>query len=186
MFWKKQSNKFDGQFIIVVGATRSGKSTYVKNLLKKTKSSVLILTTSIYPWENVRELRNEIELVRWRYGWARLTGLLYEDEFSPAKLLLKNNYILVIDDAPALISSRSSLNWDRVLLTHRNHGITVFYISQSFRKVPKHIINTSDIWMIGYLANIHTEENYLSDLYGRKIHLPRMEPYSFKILRVRK
>ncbi len=188
MFWKRRQNKItlDGSFIIVVGATRSGKTTWVKNFLRRSRASVLILTTASAPWADVKELKSKKDLYYWSGGWARLTGLLFDKSFTPSKLLWKNNYVLVIDDAPALISSRSNLDWDRILLVHRNYGITIFYVTQSFRKVPKHILNTADIFVIGYLPNLYGEEKYLSDHYGRTVRLPEVSPRNFKILKARK
>ncbi|MEO0208033.1 MAG: hypothetical protein ABIL50_05690 [candidate division WOR-3 bacterium] len=186
MFWKKSSLKSsprDGQLIIVIGATRSGKTTYAKKLVGNARNVVVCTISPV--WE-YREITNINDWKAYKGGRVRITTFLFDKEFSPSMLLWKRGYILVLDDAPAIISSRSNLNWDKVLLTFRNHSITVIYISQTFRKIPRHVLANADYFVVGYLPNIYDEERYLSDIYGTAIKLPTNEPFKFKIFKVRK
>jgi len=182
MFWQKAKNK-DGMLILVVGATRSGKTTLVKRLVKRYKNVVVV---SISPVWEFRELKTIDEWKAYKGGKVRLTSLLFDKEFSPEILLWKGGYILVVDDAPTIISHIGNLQWNKILLSYRNYGISIIYISQSFTKVPKYLINNADVFIVGYLPNRAYEERFLEDLYNKRIQLPELEPFRFKILRVRK
>jgi len=182
MFWRKAKSK-DGMLILVVGATRSGKTTKVKELVKRYKNVVVV---SISPVWTYREIKTLDEWKKYLGGKVRLTSLLFSKEFSPEILLWKGGYILVIDDAPTVISHIGNLQWNKILLSYRNYGITIIYISQSFTKVPKYVINNADVFIVGYLPNKAYEEKFLRELYNREITLPEVEPFTFKVLRVRK
>jgi len=184
MFWKKLSRNNDGKLIIVVGATRSGKTTYVKTKLLKGHKNIVVIT--IAPVWEYKEIYTISEWKQYRGGKVRITTMLFSPDFTPEILLWKRGYTLVIDDAPAIISQRSNLAWDKILLTYRNHAINVIYISQTFRKIPRHILSIADFFVIGYLGNKVDEERYLSDIYGMRISLPDCEPFSFRILKARK
>lgn len=182
MFWKR-SKQADGQLILVVGATRSGKTTWTKKFIGKTRNVVVCTISPVWEYPEIFSIQE------WRAytgGKRKIVNLLFEKEFTPSILLWKRGYTLVLDDAPAIISKSSNLNWDKVLLTFRNHSINVIYISQTFRKIPKHVISNADYFVVGYLANINDEQRYLSDLYGHNIVLPQIEPYNFKMFKARK
>lgn len=183
MFWKKSELKSrDGYLVLLVGATRSGKTTMAHKIVQKYRNVVVCTIAPVWEYKEIRSVK---EWKEWRGGKVRITTLLFKEEFSPDMFLWKRGYILVIDDAPTIISSRSNLNWDKVLLTYRNHSITIIYISQTFRKIPRHVIAIADYFIVGYLPSIYDEEKYLSDIYGQKVQLPKVSPPNFITIKVR-
>ena len=178
MFWKRQRKSPPrGGLILVVGATKTGKTTYVRRHFLHPPALVVAIVE--YPWRDIREITTIDQLLSWKKGVRRLTSLLLSKDFDPVVLLAKKNYNLIIDDAPTLMSQVAPLSWKKPLLTSRNHGITAVYITQSFSDIPALIIRNMDYLILGHLPARGAEEKILSRIFGRPITLPEVEPYQF-------
>jgi DNA helicase HerA-like ATPase len=112
---------------IIVGATGTGKTTFVKKLLKKASKQSLF----------IYDVNNE-------YKEYFNYPFIYFEDFIESATRLKNG-ILVIEEATIFLNNRSSNeNLKEILVRKRHTNLYVILVFHSMRSVPRYIYELSN------------------------------------------
>ncbi len=132
----------DYKLVLVVGQTGTGKTTWIKNLLKQYNYLVL---DPVGAWQ-LRELKTLDEVKNWPYNYrAKITKLLFESEVEVIKIIQNKPKIhLIIDDADTFIFYRNKIIYNPFFYGYRHLKQNIFVICHSFNDVPQSVLRTSD------------------------------------------
>jgi hypothetical protein len=118
----------EGKGIIIVGATRTGKTTFVKSLISKADKKALL----------IYDVNNEYK----EFTYYPFVGF---DEFTQTAKSLKNG-VVVFEEATIFLNNRGT-NRDiiEMLVRKRHTGMTYLFCFHSVRSIPKEIYELCNI-----------------------------------------
>ena len=116
---------------LLIGVNGAGKTTFVKNLIKKYFTKALIVTPDEAEWTDILEIKiNEIK---------KMTGvkrLIYDDGIMEH---IKNNFyggLLLLDDARCYIDAFTPNDLRYIYIRRRQFGIDIAVSVHGFDEVP--------------------------------------------------
>lgn len=135
--------------ILVVGRPRTGKTTYILELIKRATKAVLVydLNNEEKYW-SFPQMPFE-KLLSWKHkGKYRL---FHDDEKELLEALNANAYnaMLVLEDATAYIQPNVQPPVKRMLVSRRHRNLDIVFTFHSFNRVPPLLFEMSNYIVIG-------------------------------------
>ena len=136
------SNKY---FDLLIGAPRSGKSTFTVNLIKKYPQNVIIVKHTSNVNDATHAFLSEKTTENWRQGVPKSgyvkCKMAFQDKKSYLPFLdwVRHNYrngLLIIDDATIFERDRLTLQMTDIVSMRRHYGIDVMLIYHGFTLCP--------------------------------------------------
>jgi ABC-type multidrug transport system ATPase subunit len=138
--------------IIIVGATGTGKTTYVKSLIQKVPNKKALF---------IYDVNNEYQ----EFFPYKLLGI--EDFMEKTQFI--SNGVFVLEEATIYLNNRSCNSYLQELLVRKRHtNNTIILVFHSMRSVPRYIFELSN-----YLTVFRT--NDAPDLTARELKDARIE-----------
>jgi hypothetical protein len=127
-----------GYIIFNVGATGTGKSEIIRNLIKEGRKIF------------VYDLQNEYELPEFRCNQYRFSGKTKSiDDFMCEVVKLEGTgYTIVIEEATGVFSSSRSKEWERLILSKRHDKLTYILNFHTLHKIPPFLFTYADLLIL--------------------------------------
>jgi len=136
---------------IVVGATGTGKTTYIKNIIKRVNKNALF----------IYDVNKEYTA----YFPYKFTDF---ETFIESASRIKNG-VIILEEATIFLSNRSSNDYLRSILVRKRHTNTfIILVFHSMRSVPRYIYELAN-----YITIFHTNDS--PDMTAKELKDERLE-----------
>lgn len=124
---------YRSKMVVVLGATGTGKTTAVKNVLRASERRTLIISLDGSEWQGlpVTELRTAQD-----FDFTDIRVHLWDPKRSLNVLRYFRNGIIVFDDCRGYFRSNTSDELHKFLILMRHSGVDIFAIAHGFTEVP--------------------------------------------------
>lgn len=168
------SNRY-AQCDILVGVNGTGKTTFLKNIIKKVLEKgdrVLVVTPDPIEWNNILEIN-----YRLRHHISNYTGIrkiIYYDGCMDDIQRYYSNGVLVFDDARVYIHAQTNSFMEWLQIRRRQSGIDLLCVFHGLTQVPPVFFTfTSNLFLFHTLDNIKRRSVYIDDLLFEEIQAAR-------------
>lgn len=152
---------YRSKMVVVLGATGTGKTTAVKNVLRASERRTLIISLDGSEWQGlpVTELRSAQD-----YAFTDIRVHLWDPKRSLSVLRYFRNGIIVFDDCRGYFRSNTSDNLHKFLILMRYSGVDIFAIAHGFTEVPPVFFTfATDFILFKTLDSITRRRQYISN-----------------------
>lgn len=152
---------YRSKMVVVLGATGTGKTTAIKNVLRASERRALIISLDGKEWQGLplTELKSAQD-----YGFLDIRVHIWDPARSLSVLKYFRNGIIVFDDCRAYIRATMSDELHRFLIMMRHSAVDIFAIAHGFTEVPPVFFTFStDFILFKTLDSITRRRQYISN-----------------------
>jgi hypothetical protein len=173
--------------IIVCGRKGTGKSTYIKRLLKEITTFILFdyhyeHSTLGYPVTNLSQLA-----IYWSKGVHRIIYLPHYRSFEEVEELCKyakifRNLVLIFDECDRIIKKQQNLHgtsFGEIIHAGRHHGVGLITATRRFADLHEAIVSQSDFIVFFSQHSAGDIERLEKEIGGEAAKIEEMPPYYF-------
>lgn len=124
---------YRSKMVVIVGATGTGKTTTVKQVLRHSQRRALIVSLDANEWTGlpITKLQKKED-----YAFNEIRVHLFDPKSSLQRLQYFRNGIIVFDDCRGYFRARTSDQLHTFLLLMRHAAVDIFAIAHGFTEVP--------------------------------------------------
>ena len=171
--------------MIVSGAKKMGKSSFVAERIKKAKGNCIITKHPINIHDPAFDFLSARDYKDWRKGVsgnnftkckASISPSMYKDFLKWVMLGNFKNGLLIIDDCSAYEKNKTSKELDELLIYCRHNGVDVILVFHGLRRIPNDMFDLVELFVF-YSDN--------SNFELRRGKIENFEEMSIKIMQAR-
>lgn len=152
---------YKSKMVVVLGATGTGKTTAIKNVLRASERRALIISLDGSEWQGlpITELKTAQD-----FGFSDVRVHLWNPQRSLNMLKYFRNGIIIFDDCRGYFRANMSDELHQFLILMRHSNVDIFAIAHGFTEVPPVFFTfATDFILFKTLDSIARRRPYISN-----------------------